>query len=53
MIPHILHVSNSRCLLFRNVLIESRISVADDAGGITEVGGGAETPGGSCVIQSG
>ena len=34
-------------------LIESRISVADDAGGITEVGGGAETQGVSCVIQSG
>ena len=29
------------------------MSVADDARGITEVGGGAETPGVSCVIQSG
>ena len=41
------------CYWFRNILIESRISVADDADSITEVGGGAETPGGSCVIQSG
>ena len=29
------------------------LNLADDARDITEVGGGAETPGVSCAIQSG